>query len=95
MVPDQASIFAKMLIKFIQDNEITVWYSVPSILIYLLIHGNLKKYRFPNLRLILFAGEVFPIKYLRELYAHAIRNNIEEIQVDAIKKIGPIPLFRY
>ncbi len=67
LVPDQASIFAKMLIEFIQDNEITVWYSVPSILIYLLIHGNLKKYRFPNLRLILFAGEVFPIKYLREL----------------------------
>ena len=40
---------------------------MPSILIYLIVHGNLKKYSFPNLRLILFAGEVFPVKYLREL----------------------------
>ena len=67
LVPEQASLFPKTLIKFIQDNEITVWYSVPSILIHLLIHGNLKKYKFSHLRLILFAGEVFPVKYLREL----------------------------
>lgn len=66
-VPEHASIFPKIMIEFIRDNKITVSYSVPSLLIYLLTHGNLKKYRFPDLRLILFAGEVFPVKYLKEL----------------------------
>ncbi|MHC5828194.1 MAG: AMP-binding protein, partial [Nostoc sp.] len=36
-------------------------------LIQLVLHGNLPGYDFSNLRAILFAGEVFPIKYLRQL----------------------------
>lgn len=66
-VPEEFSIFPRRLIKFIQDNKTTVWYSVPSILIHMMVHGNMKNYSFPDIRLILFAGEVFPVKYLREL----------------------------
>jgi amino acid adenylation domain-containing protein len=67
LAPEEFSVFPRTLIKFIQKNSITVWYSVPSILIHMMVHGNLKDHAFPHLRLILFAGEVFPVKYLWEL----------------------------
>lgn len=67
LVPEEFSIFPGRLIKFIQDYKITVWYSVPSMLMHMMVHGNMKNHSFPDLRLILFAGEVFPVKYLREL----------------------------
>jgi amino acid adenylation domain-containing protein len=67
LVPEELSVFPRALIRFIRDNKITIWYSVPSILVHLLVHGNLGNYSFPDLRLILFAGEVFPVKHLREL----------------------------
>src|SRR5882672_6096020 len=50
-----------------EDHGITVWYSVPSALVYLLLHGDLAARDLDRLRLILFAGEVFPMKYLRQL----------------------------
>jgi len=67
LVPPKASIFPNQIVRFIQDNAITVWYSVPSILSMVTLRGGLNKTTLPTLRTILFAGEVFPIKYLREL----------------------------
>lgn len=67
LVPPKASLFPNQIVRFIQDNGITVWYSVPSILSMVTLRGGLKKTTLPTLRTILFAGEVFPIKYLREL----------------------------
>ena len=67
LVPEEYSIFPRRLIKFIQDTRLTVWYSVPSILVHMLVHGSMSSFEFPDLRLLLFAGEVFPVKYLREL----------------------------
>jgi len=67
LVPERMSTFPVTLSKFILDNRITVWYSVPSALILMLNKGNFEKHKFPQLRLILFAGEVFPVKYLRRL----------------------------
>jgi len=78
-VPEEYSIFPKRLIQFIRESKITVWYSVPSILVHMMVHGNLKYYSFPHLKTILFAGEVFPAKYLRELMAiipHASYHNL-------------------
>jgi len=66
-VPEEFSIFPRRLIHFLQQNKITVWYSVPSVLTHMIVHGNMKSHSFPDMRLILFAGEVFPVKYLREL----------------------------
>jgi acyl-coenzyme A synthetase/AMP-(fatty) acid ligase len=45
----------------------TVWYSVPSILSLLTEHGNLEPGSLPTLRHLVFAGEVFPPKYLVRL----------------------------
>jgi amino acid adenylation domain-containing protein len=55
------------LAPLISDKRISIWYSTPSILSFLAQYGRLDQYEFPDLRLVLFAGEVFPIKHLRIL----------------------------
>ena len=55
------------LARLISDKRITVWYSTPSILSFLAQYGRLEQYGYSDLRLVLFAGEVFPIKHLRML----------------------------
>jgi len=67
LIPPKASLFPNQIVRFIQDNRITVWYSVPSILSMVTLRGGLDKTELPTLRTILFAGEVFPVKYLRQL----------------------------
>jgi len=57
----------KELAMFIAANKLTVWYSTPSILTLLVQFGDLAKQDASSLRLVLFAGEVFPIKHLREV----------------------------
>jgi L-proline---[L-prolyl-carrier protein] ligase len=67
LVPGELSLFPVQLGRWIRDAEITVWYSVPSILTLLVLRGKLTETKLPELRTILFAGEVFPTKYLHEL----------------------------
>lgn len=55
------------LAPMIAEQKITCWYSAPSILSLLAQYGNLGRYDYSALRLVLFAGEVFPIKHLRAL----------------------------
>lgn len=55
------------LARFIAERRISVWYSTPSILSLLTEFGALKRLEFSALRLVLFAGEVFPVKHLRRL----------------------------
>ncbi|HEY9446797.1 MAG TPA: amino acid adenylation domain-containing protein [Burkholderiales bacterium] len=57
------------LAALIAQQRISVWYSAPSILSLLSQFGGLERYDLSALRLILFAGEVFPVKYLRALHA--------------------------
>jgi amino acid adenylation domain-containing protein len=54
---------------FLESKRISVWYSSPSILSMLASHGRLDRRRFDPPRLVLFAGEVFPIEPLRRLRA--------------------------
>jgi L-proline---[L-prolyl-carrier protein] ligase len=67
LVPRELSIFPVMLARFITEQEITVWYSVPSALIALVLRGELESASLGKLRTIIFAGEVFPVKYLARL----------------------------
>ncbi|MCK6456333.1 MAG: amino acid adenylation domain-containing protein [Phycisphaerae bacterium] len=55
------------LAPWISQKRISVWYSVPSILGLMAQFGKLDQHDYSALRLILFAGEVFPIKHLRQL----------------------------
>ena len=69
LVPPAASMFPVEVRRFIERTGITVWYSVPSLLTMLTLRGGLVPGSLPSLRTILFAGEVFPTKYLRQLMA--------------------------
>ena len=53
--------------EFLADRAISVWYSAPSILSMLVERGSLERPGFPAPRLVLFAGEVFPMAPLRRL----------------------------
>ena len=67
LVPRELSLFPVMLARFIAEQSITVWYSVPSALTALVQRGELKSPSLPTLRVVIFAGEVFPIKHLARL----------------------------
>jgi amino acid adenylation domain-containing protein len=67
LVPRSASVFPLELARFIRDSGITVWYSVPSILTQLVLRGDLANAGLDRLRAVIFAGEVFPTKYLTGL----------------------------
>jgi len=69
MLPDRASTFPAQLSSLIEREGVTVWYSVPSVLILLTLYGSLSKRELSKLRAVVFAGEVFPAKYLRQLIA--------------------------
>jgi acyl-coenzyme A synthetase/AMP-(fatty) acid ligase len=69
LVPDGLSVFPVRLVELLRDERITVAYLVPSIWSLMLTYGALERDSLPDLRLALFAGEVFPIKYLRDLVA--------------------------
>lgn len=67
LIPERLGAFPTRLADLVEGHRITVWYSVPSVLTLLLEHGRLEHRNFEALRLILFAGEVFPVKYLCRL----------------------------
>jgi len=67
MVTEDLALFPVKLAEFIESKGITIWYSVPSALTLLLLHANLSAEKLEKLRIILFAGEVFPMKYLQQL----------------------------
>jgi amino acid adenylation domain-containing protein len=74
LVPSEATVLPRELARFIDGAGITVWYSVPSVLTALTLRGGLPPAALPGLRTVIFAGEVFPSKFLRrlmELLPHA------------------------
>jgi amino acid adenylation domain-containing protein len=66
LVPDEEAYFGQALVRFIQDERITVWYSVPSALM-LVSRIVTEPGALPSLRTVVFAGEVYPTRHLREL----------------------------
>jgi len=55
------------LAAFIASNRLTMWYSTPSILSLLAQFGSLEQHDCSTLRIVNFAGEVFPVKHLRSI----------------------------
>ncbi|HTS71001.1 MAG TPA: amino acid adenylation domain-containing protein [Terriglobia bacterium] len=66
LLDSETVLFPASVAAFIEKHALSVWYSVPSALTSMLLHGKLDTRRLESLRLILFAGEVFPMKYLRQ-----------------------------
>lgn len=70
IIPEGISYIPKRLVHFLQTEKISVWYSVPSALIMMMEHGELKDIP-PEAhpRVVVFAGEPYPIGHLRKLRA--------------------------
>jgi D-alanine--poly(phosphoribitol) ligase subunit 1 len=58
----------RLLVRLINDASCTVWFSVPSLLIYLLTTRAFVATDFPAVRKIIFGGEGFPKAKLSQLY---------------------------
>ncbi|MFI0352605.1 amino acid adenylation domain-containing protein [Actinomadura sp. 9N407] len=67
LVPRRVTVFPAELAGFVRNQRITVWYSTPSVLTLLLRYGRPALRDLAGLRVILFAGEVFPAPRLAEL----------------------------
>jgi len=69
MVPENIVWMPRFLVQFLREARISCWYSVPSILAGMLREGRMAAHSYSDLRLILFAGEVFPAPMLAKLQA--------------------------
>ena len=67
LIPPDTARFPSELGRWIETQKLTVWYSVPSALVLLLQRGQLAGLDLSSLRVVMFAGEVFPTKHLRAL----------------------------
>lgn len=67
LVPEDVGKEPLKLAPLIAEQQISCWYSAPSILGLLAQFGQLANFDYSHLRLVLFAGEVFPVKHLRAL----------------------------
>lgn len=69
LVPERLSVFPIQLADLLQNERITITYLVPSILSLMITYGKLDAHDLSALRAVLFAGEVCPLKSLRQLAA--------------------------
>ena len=67
-VDDAASFNARLLVDLVVRERLTIWYSVPSAICLMMDQGGLLEREDVSLRVILFAGEPFPIQQFRRLY---------------------------
>lgn len=94
-VDERTVLFPQALLRFLQERRISVLYAVPSALIALLHRSTLAADGLPALRLLLYAGEEFHPKPLRQLMGalpgtevHNLYGPIETNVVTALR-VGP------
>jgi len=79
LVPRTLSYSPAGLARFLVQQAITVWYSVPSALVLMADVGGLHQLDLTGLRAVLFAGEPYPVQHLRRLreqLPHALMMNL-------------------
>jgi amino acid adenylation domain-containing protein len=65
LLPGGLVVFPSRVAEWIEQQRISVWYSVPSALVQMLDAGRTERFAYAVLRKVIFAGEVFASKYLR------------------------------
>jgi amino acid adenylation domain-containing protein len=70
-LPPRIAAFPAAVARAWSEQRLTVWYCTPSTLVLLLQHGGLASQDLSALRVLLFAGEVMPVKHLRTLMSLA------------------------
>lgn len=79
LITEDVMRFPANLAELIERAQLTVWYSVPMPLIRMLLDGVLEGRDLSSVRWVLYGGESFPPKYLRELlrlFPSAIISNV-------------------
>lgn len=71
------------LVDFVKTMSCSIWFSVPSLLIYLVTMKALSAVALPSLRAIIFGGEGYPKVELKKLFDHFSR------QADLVNVYGP------
>ncbi len=66
-IPEGLTMFPSRLTHWLDEQRITTWYTVPSILSFFAMKGELDHTRLPELKTLLFAGEIFATPRLIEL----------------------------
>ncbi|HET9093605.1 MAG TPA: amino acid adenylation domain-containing protein [Solirubrobacteraceae bacterium] len=106
VAPATTTMFPVRLGEWIEQEQISVWYSVPSLLTMLATHGNLAARDLSCLRVVIFAGEVFPAKHLARLMEQlpGVRHlnwygptetNVctwHEVRPSALPLLAPVPI---
>lgn len=69
MIGKEHQLVPASLSKLIEDERLTVWYSVPRALVQLLLYGALEERDCSSLRWVVYGGEPFPLKHLEALMA--------------------------
>ena len=67
LIPEAYTKLPASLSQLIEQEQLSIWYSVPYALIQLLLRGVLEQRQIQSLRWVLFGGELFPPKYLYAL----------------------------
>ena len=67
MLPTSYASNPRAIIDWANNEKVTIWYSVPSVWVSILNYAKINDNDLKTLRYILFAGEVFPPKYLKKL----------------------------
>jgi amino acid adenylation domain-containing protein len=79
LIPPAFGFATASLARLLEKARISIWYSVPSVLIQLVLRDALVGIDLTSLRWILFGGEPFPAKHLRKLMSfvpHATFSNV-------------------
>jgi len=92
------------LSQLVEKEKITIWFSVPLALTQMLLNGALEQRDMTSLRWVLFSGEVFTTKYLRQLmelwpfarfsniYGPTEINQCTYYHVGELQEDNPIPI---
>ncbi len=67
IIPEPVTKLPASMSKLIQDERLTIWYSVTTAIVQLILRGALAQRDLSSLRWILYGGEPFPPQKLREL----------------------------
>ena len=67
LIPEAYTKLAASLTQLMEAQRVSIWYSVPLALIQMLVRGVLGSRDLTCLRWVLFGGEPFPVKHLRDL----------------------------
>jgi clorobiocin biosynthesis protein CloN4 len=68
LIPPELAYAPTELVRFLYEQQISIWYSVPSVLMLMMHEGGLLDgEQPPALRACIFAGEPFPITHVQEL----------------------------